>query len=198
MTDAYHGQRFLIRKNGVIVATPLLAVLVLVEVTDIVFAVDSIPAIFAVTDEPFLVFTANAFAILGLRALYFLLADLIDRFVYLKTGLAIVLVWVGGKMMLHIWDIKIPTLVSLGVVMAIITVSVVLSLRATRGLSSTHGDAAPEAAADAGAEGEDAGGGADAVSAADEMEESAGVAPEPAAADAAEGTSQVSATSRET
>jgi tellurite resistance protein TerC len=87
MTDAYHGQRLLVRKGGVLLATPLLAVLVLVEVTDIVFAVDSIPAIFAVTDEPFLVFTANAFAILGLRAMYFLLADLIHRFVYLKLGL---------------------------------------------------------------------------------------------------------------
>ncbi len=132
MTDAYHGQKFLIRKAGVVVATPLLAVLVLVEVTDIVFAVDSIPAIFAVTDEPFLVFTANAFAILGLRAMYFLLADLIHRFIYLKIGLAIVLVWVGVKMLLL--DVfYIPTTVSLAVVAAIITVSIVASLRATRG-----------------------------------------------------------------
>src|SRR3546814_17154932 len=92
----------LIRKNGVLRASPLLAVLVLVEVTDIVFAVDSFPAIFAVTDEPFLVFTANAFAILWLRAMYFLLADLIHRFVYLKLGLALVLIWVGIKMLLKI------------------------------------------------------------------------------------------------
>ena len=147
-TDDFRGQKFWVRENGVWLATPLLSVLLMIEFTDIIFAVDSIPAIFAVTSEPFLVFTANAFAILGLRALYFLLADLIDRFVYLKTGLAIVLVWVGGKMMLHIWDIKIPTLVSLGVVMAIITVSVVLSLRATRGITSAHGDAAPERATD--------------------------------------------------
>ena len=134
MTDAYHGQRFLIRRAGVLVATPLLAVLVLVEVTDIIFAVDSIPAIFGVTSEPFIVFTANAFAILGLRAMYFLLADLIHRFVYLKLGLAFVLIWVGIKMLLL--DVyKIPTSVSLAVVALIITVSIVASLRATRGQS---------------------------------------------------------------
>ncbi|WP_169078458.1 TerC family protein [Microcella alkalica] len=132
MTDAYHGQKFLIRKAGVIVATPLLAVLVLVEVTDIIFAVDSIPAIFGVTSEPFIVFTANAFAILGLRAMYFLLADLIHRFIYLKLGLAFVLIWVGIKMLLL--DVyKIPTSVSLAVVAIIITVSIVASLRATKG-----------------------------------------------------------------
>ena len=132
MTDAYHGQRFLIRKAGLVVATPLLAVLVLVEITDIIFAVDSIPAIFAVTGEPFLVFTANAFAILGLRAMYFLLADLIHRFIYLKIGLAFVLIWVGIKMLLL--DVfYIPTTISLAVVVVIITVSIVASLRATRG-----------------------------------------------------------------
>lgn len=132
MTDAYHDQRFLIRKAGVVVATPLLAVLVLVEVTDIIFAVDSIPAIFAVTSEPFLVFTANAFAILGLRAMYFLLADLMHRFVYLKIGLAAVLVWVGIKMML-LEIYYIPTPVSLAVVAVIIAVSVIASLVATQG-----------------------------------------------------------------
>ncbi|GAA1692922.1 TerC family protein [Microcella alkalica] len=134
MTDAYHGQKFLIRKAGVIVATPLLAVLVLVEVTDIIFAVDSIPAIFGVTSEPFIVFTANAFAILGLRAMYFLLADMMHRFIYLKLGLAFVLIWVGVKMLLL--DVyKIPTSVSLAVVAVIIAVSIIASLRATRGQS---------------------------------------------------------------
>lgn len=132
MTNAYHGQRLLIRKAGVVVATPLLAVLVLVEVTDIIFAVDSIPAIFAVTSEPFLVFTANAFAILGLRAMYFLLADLMHRFVYLKIGLAAVLVWVGIKMML-LEIYYIPTPVSLAVVATIIAVSIIASLVATQG-----------------------------------------------------------------
>ncbi|GAA1770189.1 TerC family protein [Kocuria aegyptia] len=133
MTDAYHDQKLLVRKEGVLLATPLLAVLVLIEVTDIVFAVDSIPAIFAVTDEVFLVFTANAFAILGLRAMYFLLADLIHRFVYLKIGLALVLIWVGIKMLLKIDLFYIPTPVSLAVVATIITVSVLASLRATHG-----------------------------------------------------------------
>ncbi|MDZ7928651.1 MAG: TerC family protein [Rhodococcus sp. (in: high G+C Gram-positive bacteria)] len=133
MTDAFHGQRFAVRIGGVALATPLLAVLVLVEVTDVVFAVDSIPAIFAVTDIPFLVFTANAFAILGLRAMYFLLADLMHRFVYLKTGLALVLVWVGIKMALKVDVFYIPTVISLAVISVILTVSVVASLRATRG-----------------------------------------------------------------
>ena len=142
MTDAFHGQRFLVRKNGILLATPLLAVLVLVEVTDVVFAVDSIPAIFAVTSEPFIVFTANAFAILGLRAMYFLLADLMHRFVYLKIGLSLVLVWVGVKMLLL--DVfYIPTTVSLGVIALIIAVSVVLSLRATRGQGRREIEAVP-------------------------------------------------------
>ena len=136
-TDDYRGQRFWVREGGRWLATPLLTVLVMIELTDVIFAVDSIPAIFAVTQEPFLVFTANAFAILGLRALYFLLADLIHRFVYLKTGLAIVLVWVGVKMMLHIWDIKIPTLTSLGIVLVILAISVIASVVATRGQNTS-------------------------------------------------------------
>lgn len=132
MVDAFYGQRLVVRKAGVLLATPLLAVLVLVEVTDIIFAVDSIPAIFAVTSEPFLVFTANAFAILGLRAMYFLLADLMHRFVYLKLGLAVLLVWVGVKMLL-LEVFYIPTTVSLLVILTILTVSVTASLVATRG-----------------------------------------------------------------
>ena len=115
--------------------------LVLVEFTDIVFAVDSIPAIFAVTQETFLVFTANAFAILGLRAMYFLLADLMHRFVYLKLGLGLVLVWVGIKLVLQVDLYKMPTWLSLGVVATIITVAIVASLRATRGQpAAPHAD----------------------------------------------------------
>lgn len=130
-TNEYHGQKLFIRKNGALIATPLLMVLVLIEFTDIIFAVDSIPAIFAVTSEPFLVFTANAFAILGLRAMYFLLADMMHRFVYLKLGLALVLIWVGIKMGLH--DIvKIPTTISLGVIVLILTVAIVASFRVTK------------------------------------------------------------------
>jgi tellurite resistance protein TerC len=114
----------------------LFTVLVLVETTDIIFAVDSIPAIFAVTREPFLVFTSNAFAILGLRAMYFLLADLIHRFVYLKAGLAAILVFVGVKMLLlDVW--KVPIWLSLTVIATCITVAVVASLRATRGVAPT-------------------------------------------------------------
>ncbi len=142
MTDAYYGQRFLVRRGGVLLATPLLAVLVLIEATDVVFAVDSIPAIFAVTDEPFLVFTANAFALLGLRAMYFLLADLMHRFVHLKIGLALVLVWVGIKMALKIDVYYIPTAVSLAVIASILAVSVITSLRATRGLHPTPSEPA--------------------------------------------------------
>ncbi len=143
-TDAYHGQRFWVRIDGRWVATPLFLVLVLVEITDVVFAVDSIPAIFAVTQEPFLVFTSNAFAILGLRALYFLLADLIDRFVYLKTGLAVVLGFVGVKMLLlEVW--KVPIWLSLSLIGGAITVSVVASLRATRDRPEARNDAVPAA-----------------------------------------------------
>jgi tellurite resistance protein TerC len=139
-TDEYDGQKFLTRRNGVLMATPLLAVVVVVEVTDIIFAVDSIPAIFAVTQEPFLVFASNALAILGLRAMYFLLADLIHRFVYLKAGLSIVLVWVGIKMIVsHAW-FKIPTAISLGVVIAIIAVSIIASLWSTRRTATPEDD----------------------------------------------------------
>ena len=143
MTQEYEGQKFLTRRNGALMATPLLLVLVLVEFTDIVFAVDSIPAIFAVTQETFLVFTANAFAILGLRAMYFLLADLMHRFVYLKLGLGLVLVWVGIKLVLQVDLYKMPTWLSLGVVASVITVAIVASLRATRAPSEGHVDPRP-------------------------------------------------------
>ncbi len=132
-TDDFDGQKFFTRRNGVLLATPLLAVLVVVEVTDIIFAVDSIPAIFAVTQEPFLVFSSNALAILGLRAMYFLLADLIHRFIYLKLGLSLVLIWVGVKMIVGHAFFDIPTVISLGVVIALIAGSVIASLIATKG-----------------------------------------------------------------
>ncbi|WP_281205283.1 TerC family protein [Nocardia shimofusensis] len=139
MTDGLRGQKFWVREHGRRLATPLLAVLVLVETTDIVFAVDSIPAIFAVTSEPFLVFTSNAFAILGLRAMYFMLADLMHRFIYLKLGLAIVLVWVGVKMLL-LEIYKIPTTASLAVVVVILAVAVAASLTRTRVLPAEGSD----------------------------------------------------------
>lgn len=131
VTNELHGERFFVMKNSlrgpVRYATPLLLVLVLVEVTDLIFAVDSIPAIFAITTDPFIVLTSNVFAILGLRAMYFLLADMADRFSLLKYGLATVLVFVGIKMTL-IDVLKIPVMISLGVVAAIIATSIVLSL----------------------------------------------------------------------
>ena len=130
-TSDYRGERFFVRESGRRLATPLLAVLVAIESTDILFAVDSIPAIFAVTDEPFIVFTSNAFAILGLRALYFLLADMMSRFVYLKIGLSLVLIWVGVKMLVsEVWEI--PIALSLGVIATLIGGSVILSMRRTR------------------------------------------------------------------
>ena len=144
-THEYHGQRFTIRQAGRRLATPLLAVLVLIETSDIIFAVDSIPAIFAVTDDPFLVFTSNAFAILGLRALYFMLAGMIARFVYLKVGLAAVLVFVGAKMLL-VDVVKIPIWASLLVITAMIGASILVSLRVTAGRDDDlePGDAEPE------------------------------------------------------
>jgi len=127
----YDEAKFFTVENGRRMVTPLLAVLVVVETTDIIFAVDSIPAILAITQDQFLVFSSNAFAILGLRALYFLLAGVMDRFIYLKAGLATVLVYVGVKMVLGGDIYKIPTLVSLGVIALTLTVAIVLSLRAT-------------------------------------------------------------------
>ncbi|MBZ0089814.1 MAG: TerC family protein [Thermoanaerobaculia bacterium] len=131
VTDQYHGQCFFVRQNGALTATPLFLVLALVEATDLIFAVDSIPAIFAVTTDPFIVYTSNVFAILGLRSLYFLLAGVMNKFEYLKLGLAAILVFVGTKM--AIVDLyKIPSAVSLGVVAAILTIAIVASLLRAR------------------------------------------------------------------
>ncbi len=127
LTDQYHGQRFWVKEAGRWVATPLLLVLIIVEATDLLFAIDSIPAIFAVTREPFLVYTANVFAILGLRAMYFLLAGIMHRFVHLKYGLAATLVFVGAKMML-VDVIVVPVWLSLSVVSGLIGGSILLSL----------------------------------------------------------------------
>ncbi len=131
ITPAYHGARLVVRRDGRLWATPLLAVLVVVETTDVIFAIDSIPAIFAVTRDPFLVFTSNAFAILGLRALYFLLAGAMSRFTYLKLGLAALLVFVGGKMLLSDF-VDVPVWASLLVIAAILTTAVLASLYAGR------------------------------------------------------------------
>jgi tellurite resistance protein TerC len=130
ITDDYVGQHLTVRRGGRRFATPMLAVLAVIETTDIIFAVDSIPAIFAVTDETFIVFTSTAFAMLGLRALYFLLAGVIDRFVYLKPALAVVLVLVGVKMLLT--DIvHVPVWLSLTLIIAVLTAAITASVRHT-------------------------------------------------------------------
>ena len=131
VTDDYHGDKFWIVKNGVRWFTPMFLVLVLIEFSDVIFAMDSIPAIFAITSDPFIVFTSNIFAILGLRALYFLLADMANRFHLLKYGLALVLVFVGTKMLIVDWY-KIPVAVSLATVVAVLGTSIFLSLISTR------------------------------------------------------------------
>jgi tellurite resistance protein TerC len=131
VTNEYRKDHFFVREGGRLLATPLFLVLVLVESTDLVFAVDSIPAIFAVTNDPFLVYTSNVFAILGLRSLYFVLAGVMSKFVYLKLGLSGVLVFVGAKMTL-IDLYKIPSPVSLGVIAAILAVSIIASLVRSR------------------------------------------------------------------
>ncbi|MGH7927203.1 MAG: TerC family protein [Candidatus Binatia bacterium] len=126
-TNEYHGDKFFVRKDGVLWATPLFLVLCVVEFTDLIFAVDSIPAIFAVTTNPFIVYTSNVFAILGLRALYFLLAGVMEMFHYLKLGLSLVLVFVGVKMV-TVEFYKMPIAISLGVIGGILGLSIIASL----------------------------------------------------------------------
>jgi tellurite resistance protein TerC len=135
------GERFFTKQNGRRLATPLFVVLVLVELTDLIFAVDSIPAVFAVTTDPFIVFTSNVFAILGLRSLYFVLADFVHRFHYLKAALALVLGFVGVKMLL-MGVYKIPILLSLGVIIAVLTGAILLSMRREKRLARAAADSA--------------------------------------------------------
>jgi len=139
-TSEYHGQHLFVRHGGKLLATPLFAVLVLIEATDVVFAVDSVPAILAVSREPFLVFASNAFAILGLRALYFALAGMKDRFRYLDYGLAAILAFVGIKMLIVEW-VHLPIPVSLGTIAGILTVAIVASLRADHREAANGGGA---------------------------------------------------------
>ena len=145
VTAEYQGSRFFVRQAGKLMATPLFLVLLMVESTDLVFAVDSIPAIFAVSQDPFIVYTSNVFAILGLRSLYFLLAGVMDKFYYLKLGLSVVLTFVGVKMLMPDLSLlltgvsyKIPTAVSLGVVAGILAVAVVASLLRARRLAGPN------------------------------------------------------------
>ena len=137
VTDGLHGEKFFVWQQGVRYVTPLFLVLILVEISDVIFAVDSIPAIFAITTDPFIVLTSNIFAIMGLRAMYFLLADFADRFVLLKYGLAVILLFIGAKMLLIDW-IHIPIGLSLGVVALILIVSMLLSLRHSRAAATKN------------------------------------------------------------
>jgi tellurite resistance protein TerC len=131
VTENYDGDKFFVRRAGKLMATPLFLVLLIVESTDLIFAVDSIPAIFAVTTDPFLVYTSNVFAILGLRSLYFVLAGVMDKFYYLKIGLSVILTFVGVKMVIvDIW--KIPVALSLLIIITILGVAVAASLHRAR------------------------------------------------------------------
>jgi tellurite resistance protein TerC len=140
VTSKMHGPRFFVREGGRTWATPLFVALLFLEATDVIFAVDSVPAIFALTSEPLIVFTSNIFAILGLRSLYFMLAGAVDKFYLLKYGLAVVLVFVGLKMVWlnNLFDGKFPISWSLGIICAVITASIVLSL-----LRPRPGESAP-------------------------------------------------------
>lgn len=130
-TDHYRENKFIVVENGRRLATPLLTVLIIVELSDIIFAVDSVPAVLAVTQEKFLVFSSNAFAILGLRALYFLVADLKDRFIYLNNGLAVILTFVGVKFLISEFY-KIPTYLSLSFIAIVLATTIILSIRHTK------------------------------------------------------------------
>lgn len=127
-TDEYHGASFFVRETGRWIATPLLLVLIVIETTDVIFAVDSIPAVFGVTTNPFIVFTSNIFAVLGLRALFFVLAGVMKRFAFLNIGLGLVLAFIGVKMLAEYFDLHVPTWVTLLVITGMITGSMLLSL----------------------------------------------------------------------
>lgn len=135
ITSTYEDEHFFVRHAGQVMATPLLLVLLIVESTDLIFATDSIPAVFAVTQDPFIVYTSNVFAILGLRSLYFVLAKVIDTFIYLRFGLAVILTYVGGKMLLA--DIfPIPTAPSLGIIAVILATAITASVIKNRHIKS--------------------------------------------------------------
>jgi tellurite resistance protein TerC len=131
ITREFHGRRFVVRVDGRLMFTPLLLVLILIDVMDLIFAVDSIPAVFAITTDQFIVYTSNICAILGLRSLYFLLARMVDRFIYLKTGLAIILAFVGTKMIVAD-HFPIPNWISLVVIIIILAITITVSMLATR------------------------------------------------------------------
>ena len=143
VTKDYEHDRFFIRRTEQVLVTPLFLVLLVIETTDLVFAVDSIPAIFAVTQDPFIVYTSNVFAILGLRSLYFVFAQVVNKFYYLKIGLAVILSYVGGKMVLA--DIyPIPTFLSLAIIVVVLAIAIVASVIRTQHLTEMRGEAEEE------------------------------------------------------
>jgi tellurite resistance protein TerC len=129
LTSEFHEEKFVVLKDGLRYFTPLFLVLIMVEFMDLVFAVDSIPAIFAVTEETFIVFASNALAILGLRSMYFLIANLMEKFIYLKEGLSVILLWVGAKMIISHAFIKIPTWLSLAVIGVVMAIAIIASFK---------------------------------------------------------------------
>ncbi len=128
ITQDEHGGRFVVREGGKLMFTPLFLVIVLIETTDLIFAVDSIPAAFAITQNPFLVYTSNIFAVMGLRAMFFLLAGIIDKFYLLQKGLSIILFFIGAKMLLEIFDVHVGVYTSFSVIIATLTLSIILSV----------------------------------------------------------------------
>jgi tellurite resistance protein TerC len=141
ISGQFHGTRFFVKQEGMRMATPFFVTLLVLASTDLVFAVDSIPAIFAITHDPFIVYTSNAFAILGMRALFFALVGVIQYFVYLRQGLVAILLFVGTKMLISEWY-KVPVPVSLGVVLGILAISVLASLLLRRRIEEPEQPAA--------------------------------------------------------
>jgi tellurite resistance protein TerC len=136
LTEKLEGEAFFVKRDGVLFATPLFLALIMVETADLIFAVDSVPAVFAITSDPFLVYTSNIFAILGLRALYFALAAILHRFAYLKYALSVLLIFIGSKLFVADWLDweKFPASLSLGITAAILTTGVAVSLWKTRNI----------------------------------------------------------------
>jgi len=128
ITKGNFGGKFIVRRSGTFLFTPLFLVIILVETTDLIFAVDSIPAAFAITTNEFLIYTSNIFAVLGLRAKFFLLAGIIDKFHLLQKGLSFILMFIGAKMLLEIFEIHVPIVLSFSVILATLTLSIVFSL----------------------------------------------------------------------
>jgi tellurite resistance protein TerC len=144
ITEELDGEKFFVRKNKVLYATPLLAILIIIESTDIIFAIDSIPAIFSITVNPFIVYTSNIFAILGLRSLYFLLLKVNDSFEYVKYGVALILMFTGIKMLITIFGIHITVALSVGIIFTILIASILISVMLTS-REKTKEDATEEA-----------------------------------------------------